>query len=77
MNPQDWTLIGLALAAVALLVLLVTRLKVNGFIALVLASLLVGGGAVWPERVQHATGGREQQPGGKPHRGKESEIWRT
>ena len=57
MNPQDWTLIGLALAAVALLVLLVTRLKVNGFIALVLASLLVGGGAVWLGQPVKVAGG--------------------
>lgn len=58
MNPQDWTLIGLALAAVALLVLLVTRLKVNGFIALVLASLLVGGGAVWLGQPVKVAGGK-------------------
>ncbi|MEO6785648.1 MAG: gluconate:H+ symporter [Chthoniobacteraceae bacterium] len=46
MTAQDWTLIILALAAIALLVVLVTRWKVNAFIALVLASLVVGGGAV-------------------------------
>ena len=43
---QDGILIALALVAVGLLVLLVTRWKVNAFIALVLASLVVGGGAV-------------------------------
>jgi GntP family gluconate:H+ symporter len=47
MSHDDWKLIGLALAAVAVLVLLVTRWKVNAFIALALASLLVGAGAVW------------------------------
>lgn len=47
MTPIDWKLIALALVAVAVLVLLVTRWKVNAFIALALASLLVGAGAVW------------------------------
>ena len=46
MTTQDWTLITLALAAVVMLVVLVTRVKVNAFIALALASLLVGAGAV-------------------------------
>lgn len=46
MTTQDWTLITLALASVVLLVVLVTRFKVNAFIALALASLLVGTGAV-------------------------------
>ena len=46
MNPNDWKLIALALAAVAALVLFVTRWKVNAFIALALASLIVGAGAV-------------------------------
>jgi GntP family gluconate:H+ symporter len=46
MNPADWKLIALALAAIAVLVLLVTRLKVNAFISLVIAALIVGGGAV-------------------------------
>jgi GntP family gluconate:H+ symporter len=45
-TPTDWKLIVLALAAVAALVLLVTRWKVNAFIALALASLVVGAGAV-------------------------------
>jgi len=49
MNPTDWKLIVLALAAIGVLVLLVTRLKVNAFISLVIASLLVGGGAVLME----------------------------
>jgi GntP family gluconate:H+ symporter len=46
MNPVDWKLIALALGAIGVLVLLVTRLKLNPFVALILASLLVGGGAV-------------------------------
>ena len=46
MTIQDWTLITLALASVVLLVVLVTRWKVNAFLALALASLLVGAGAV-------------------------------
>ncbi len=46
MTTQDWTLITLALASVVLLVVLVTRLKVNAFLALALASLVVGAGAV-------------------------------
>src|SRR6185503_14491870 len=36
----------LALAGIVVLVLLVTRLKVNAFISLVIASLIVGGGVV-------------------------------
>ncbi len=46
MTTQDWTLITLALTSVVLLVVLVTRLKVNAFLALALASLVVGAGAV-------------------------------
>jgi GntP family gluconate:H+ symporter len=46
MTQTDWTLIFLALASVAVLVLLVTRWKVNAFIALALAALIVGSGAV-------------------------------
>jgi H+/gluconate symporter-like permease len=38
MTPTDWKLIALALAAIAALVLLVTRWKVNAFIALVRSS---------------------------------------
>jgi len=44
MEAQDIKLILLAVAAVAALVLLVTRLKVNPFIALFLAALLAGAG---------------------------------
>jgi len=46
MNPTDIKLVVLAVGAIIVLVLLITRLKVNAFIALVLASLLVGLGAV-------------------------------
>ena len=45
MSPNDWKLIALAIGAVASLVILITRLKINPFIALALASLLVGTGA--------------------------------
>jgi GntP family gluconate:H+ symporter len=43
---HDWMLIALAIGAIGVLVLLVTQLKVNAFISLVIASLIVGGGAV-------------------------------
>lgn len=46
MNAADWKLIALALLSIGTLVLLITRYKVNAFIALLLASLIVGGGAV-------------------------------
>ena len=46
MNPDDLKLIVLALAAIGVLVLLVTWFKLNAFVSLVIASLLVGGGAV-------------------------------
>ena len=46
MNPADLKLIVLALAAIAVLVALVTGLKLNAFVSLVIASLIVGGGAV-------------------------------
>lgn len=45
MSPHDWKLIALALTAVVALVILVTRLKVNPFIALILAALIVGAGS--------------------------------
>jgi GntP family gluconate:H+ symporter len=53
MSPLDFKLIALAIAAVGLLVLLVTRWKVNAFISLVLASLLVGGGAMFFGATNH------------------------
>lgn len=46
MSPADLKLILLALAAIGALVLLVTWLKLNAFVSLVLASLVVGAGAV-------------------------------
>lgn len=48
MSPtaNDWKLIILSLVAVGTLVVLVTRMKVNAFIALALASLFVGAGAI-------------------------------
>lgn len=47
MSAHEWKLIALALAGVTLLVLLITRFKLNAFIALLVASVLVGAGAVW------------------------------
>lgn len=46
MNPEDLKLILLALSAIGILVLLVTWLKLNAFVSLLIASLVVGGGAV-------------------------------
>ncbi len=46
MTQTDWNLIILALVAVATLVVLVTKFKVNAFIALLAAALIVGLGAV-------------------------------
>lgn len=46
MNPTDLKLILLALSAIGILVLLVTWLKLNAFVSLVIASLIVGTGAV-------------------------------
>ena len=46
MNAQDWKLIALALLAISSLVVLITKYRVNAFISLLLASLVVGLGAV-------------------------------
>lgn len=46
MSPTDWKLIALAVASIGVLVVLVIRWKVNAFIALVAAALIVGAGAV-------------------------------
>jgi GntP family gluconate:H+ symporter len=46
MTPHDWQLIALAITSVGVLVVLVTRLKLNAFIALIIAALVAGGGAV-------------------------------
>ena len=43
---NDWLILSLAVGAIALLVVLVIRWKVNAFLALALASLVVGSGAV-------------------------------
>lgn len=57
MSPTDLKLLLVALVAIATLVLLVTRFKVNAFISLLLASLLVGAVAVWMgATVKDATG---------------------
>jgi GntP family gluconate:H+ symporter len=57
MNPDDWKLIVLALTAIGVLVLLVTWLKVNAFISLVIASLMVGAGAVMMDQQVKDAGG--------------------
>lgn len=59
MNPTDWKLIALALLAIGALVLLITHWKVNAFVALLLASLVVGGGAVAMGRVVKDAAGKE------------------
>ncbi len=56
MNPDDLKLIVLALSAIAVLVVLVTWLKLNAFVSLVIASLIVGTGAVWMGRTVGAAG---------------------
>jgi gluconate:H+ symporter, GntP family len=58
MNPQEWKLIVLALAAIGVLVLLITRLQINAFISLILASLIVGGGAVLLDQQVKDAGGK-------------------
>jgi GntP family gluconate:H+ symporter len=45
-SPGDYKLVFVALAGIGLLILLVTRFKVNAFLSLLLASLLVGLSAV-------------------------------
>jgi GntP family gluconate:H+ symporter len=57
MNPADLKLILLAVAAIGALVLLVTWLKLNAFISLVLASLIVGAGAVLLDQTVPGAGG--------------------
>jgi len=52
-------LIVLALVAIGVLVLLITKFKVNPFISLLLASLLVGGGAVATGRLVKDAAGKE------------------
>lgn len=57
MNPADLKLILLALSAIGLLVLLVTWLKLNAFVSLVIASLVVGAGAVLMGQTVPGAGG--------------------
>ncbi|HRI12963.1 MAG TPA: gluconate:H+ symporter [Verrucomicrobiota bacterium] len=59
LTPTDWKLILLALAAIGVLVLLITRFKVNPFISLLLASLMVGAGAVATGRLFKDAAGKE------------------
>jgi gluconate:H+ symporter, GntP family len=51
LGPDDLKLLCAAVAAIGVLVVLVVRFKVNPFIALLLASLVVGSSAVWMGRV--------------------------
>jgi hypothetical protein len=55
MTPADWKLVALALVSIGVLVLLVTRIKVNAFIALAAAALVVGTGSVFWLRVPART----------------------
>jgi GntP family gluconate:H+ symporter len=48
MTPTEWRLIAMALAGVAVLVALVIYTKLNAFMALLIAALLVGAGAGQP-----------------------------
>jgi len=52
MTQHQWFLIALALGGIAVLVLLVTRAKLNAFIALVFAALIVGAGS---DKSMHTT----------------------
>lgn len=58
MNPADLKLILLALAAIGVLVLLVTWVKLNAFVSLVIASLVVGTGAVLMDQSLALAGGK-------------------
>ena len=59
MTATDWKMIVLALASIGALVLLITRFKVNAFISLLLASMVVGSGAVLYGRVVRDAGGKD------------------
>lgn len=59
MTSSDWILILLAFLAIGSLVVLVTRVKINAFIALLIASLIVGGGAVLLGRTVREASGKE------------------
>ena len=57
MTPNDWKLIALALGSIGVLIVLITRFKVNAFITLLVASLLVGAGSVMMDgQVKDAAG---------------------
>ena len=58
MTPADIKLVLVALLAIGTLVLLVTRFKVNAFISLLLASLVVGASAVGMGRALRDGAGR-------------------
>lgn len=58
MNHHDLNLIVLALFAIGVLVLLVTWLKINAFVSLVIASLIVGAGAVLMDQMVAGAGGK-------------------
>lgn len=59
LTPTDWKMVLLALASIGALVLMITRFKVNPFISLLLASLLVGAGAVATGRLVKDAAGKE------------------
>ncbi len=61
-SAADLKLIVLALLAIATLVLLVTRFRVNAFLSLLLASLVVGASAVGMGRARCTTAAGERCP---------------
>ena len=58
MSAADLKLVIVALLAIATLVILVTRFRVNAFLSLLLASLVVGASAVGMGRTLHDSAGR-------------------
>lgn len=59
LSPADWKMIILAVVAIGVLVVFITKLKVNPFISLLLASLLIGSGAVVSGRLVKDAAGKE------------------